>query len=114
MFKRIKKALRKIDAKKVFQKIWANKKLTAFLVVSIAAILFALFSTRGVLQRVRLEREKSEWKRKIEDARAEQDRLKKLSRDLDTSQRAIEKVAREEYGMIKPGEKVYRVRKENK
>ena len=99
---------------KFFQKLWSNRKLSAVLLVVIVGVIFALFSNRGVLQRVRLEKEKSAWKEKIDEEMREQERLRKLSSDLDTGRFAIEKVAREEYGMIRPGEKVYRVRKSKK
>ncbi|MCX6137446.1 MAG: septum formation initiator family protein [Ignavibacteriales bacterium] len=99
---------------KFLKKLWSNKKLSAVLFVVIVGVCFALFSTKGVLQRVRMEKEKTVWKKRIEEEMREQERLRRFSGDLDTSRFAIEKVAREEYGMIRPGEKVYRVRKSKK
>jgi cell division protein FtsB len=45
---------------------------------------------------------------RIHDAEADADRLKKESKALDSDRAAIERVAREKHGMVRPGETVYR------
>lgn len=95
--------------KKWLSRVWANKKLTAALVAGFILLLYALFNNNGILQRIRLEHEKKDLEQKIEHAQQEQKQLLDQSKALDGDKEAIEKVAREKYGMIRPGEKVYRV-----
>ena len=87
-----------------------NTVLTFLVVVPVAS--FMIFSNKGFLQRVRLESEKQEINEKIAKAKEEQKLLLEQSKALDKDPRAIEKVAREKYGMVKPGETVYKVKKE--
>ncbi|MGA9407538.1 MAG: septum formation initiator family protein [Bacteroidota bacterium] len=68
-----------------------------------------MFNNQGVVQRIRLEREKKEMLQKIQQAEQEQKQLEDQSKALDGDKKAVEKVAREKYGMVREGEKVYRV-----
>ena len=72
-------------------------------------LLYVLFNNQGVLQRIRLERQKKEMLQKIQQAEEEQKHLQDQSKALDGDKKAVEKVAREKYGMVREGEKVYRV-----
>jgi cell division protein FtsB len=72
---------------------------------------FALFGNRGVLQRIRLENRKAQMEDKIRDAQEENRRLQSQSKALDGDTKAIEKVARENHGMHRKGETVYKVKK---
>ena len=89
--------------------MWSNKKLSAILAAAFVILLYVLFNNQGVLQRVKLEREKKEMLQKIEKAEQEQKQLQDQSKALDGDKKAVEKVAREKYGMVREGEKVYRV-----
>ena len=84
--------------------------LTVF--AALPAFLFVMFSNKGVIQRLSLESQKNERLEKVRDAQKEQLRLYQQSRALDSDPRAIEKVAREKYGMIREGESVYKIRKD--
>lgn len=79
-------------------------------VIGVAVVLagFTLFGSRGFVHRFQLERQKAELEQKIREAEAEQKRLQQESRSLDTNKRTIEKVAREQYDMTRPGETVYK------
>ncbi len=90
-------------------RMWANKKLTALVAVAFLVFLYVLFNNNGLVQRYRLERSKVELTRKIKEAEEQQKRLQDQSRALDGDPKAIEKVAREKYGMVRQGDKVYRV-----
>jgi cell division protein FtsB len=105
-YRKIKKQL---NGKKLIAGLWANKKLTATLAVAFIVFLYAFFNTKGIVQRIRLEKAKTELIEKIRQAEEEQKKLQTFSRDLDSDKKAIEKVAREKYGMMRPGEKVYKV-----
>jgi cell division protein FtsB len=61
------------------------------------------------MQRRRLERDRAALIEKIRLAEEEQKILRDQSRALDGDKKAIEKVAREKYGMIRRGEKVYKI-----
>ena len=93
----------------LFSRVWSNKKLSAILAGAFVILLYVLFNNQGVLQRVRLEREKKEMLQKIGKAEQEQKQLQDQSKALDGDKKAVEKVAREKYGMVREGEKVYRV-----
>ena len=73
---------------------------------------FILFSNKGVFKRLSLEAEKRSMEEQIQAAQHEQQELLGQSKALDSDPRAIEKVAREKYGMIREGETVYKIRKE--
>lgn len=89
-----------------------KKNLLILLLVGIPVFSFIMFSPRGIVKRMSLEAEKSALEQKVAEAEAEQARLVKASRDLDHDLQVIEKVARENYGMIRAGETVYKVRTE--
>ena len=84
--------------------------LTVF--AAVPAFLFVMFSNKGVVQRLSLESQKSEMLEKVSKAQAEQLRLNQQSRALDGDPKAIERVAREKYGMVREGESVYKISKD--
>ncbi len=67
-----------------------------------------------MVKRVQLQREKANLEEQIRTAEAEQRALQAQSKALDGDKAAIEKVAREKYGMVKEGETVYRVNRKNR
>jgi cell division protein FtsB len=91
------------------KKLLSNRRLVLALVLGLPLVLFVLFGNRGVVQRVRLQAQKTELEQKIREAEAEARRLQQESRALDGDRKTIEKVAREKYGMVREGETVYRV-----
>jgi cell division protein FtsB len=105
-FRKIKKQL---TPRSIGEKLWANKKWTAWGVVLFVGILFVVFANNGLMQRRKLERERAVLMEKIRIAEDEQKRLQEQSRALDGDKKAVEKVAREKYGMIREGEKVYKI-----
>ncbi len=99
------------DLREILKKLFRNRRFVLALLVGAPIALYVVFGPRGVLQRVRLERAKSELEAKIREAEAETKRLQAESKALEGDKKAIEKVAREKYGMIREGETVYRVNK---
>ncbi len=94
------------------KKFFGNRNLVVTLLVGIPVVSFTLFSPRGVIKRISLDAEKSRLTEQVAAAEREQALLLQQSRDLDHDLGIIEKIAREEYGMIRPGETVYKVKKE--
>jgi cell division protein FtsB len=97
----------------ILKKLVRNKRAMLGIVLGTPLVLFLLFGGHGIVQRVRLQEQKSELEAKIQQAETETKELQVQSRALDTDKKAIEKVAREKYGMIRDGETVYRIRKKN-
>ena len=95
--------------KNVVRYIYRRKRFFLYVLVLLLVLSYAVFGKKGILQRVELEMENSELKTKL---KAEQEKtliLQKEVEDLRTSDKKIEKVAREKYGMVKDGEEIYKV-----
>lgn len=73
---------------------------------------FVLFSKRGIIARVGLEMEKQAMQAEIAQVRQQQDSLRIVIQRLQSDTTLIEKLAREKYGMVRPGETVYRIEQE--
>ncbi|HYF04291.1 MAG TPA: septum formation initiator family protein [Patescibacteria group bacterium] len=85
-------------------------KRNRLIVGSVIGILFAgfvLFSEYGLWTRFRLEFKKRALEEEVQASQKQQDSLVRMIRVLKTDTLEIERIAREEYGMVKPGEKVY-------
>lgn len=82
----------------------------------LAAIIFSfiLFSDHGLIKRIELEIDRNDLSNKITEKQVEQDSLARQIDKLQSDFYEIEKIAREYYGMIKPGEKIYIIHKEPK
>ena len=79
-------------------------------VIVLPILFYVLFGSHGIVQRIQLETRISELHRKIEREELENEQLKALAKALDADLKAIEKVAREKYAMVREGETVYRVK----
>lgn len=106
------KQKKRFDPKALLKKLLKNKKLMIALVIAVPLGAYLVFGNRGILQRVRYQQEKTELQEKIRAAEQETKDLQSQSKALDGDKKAIEKVAREKYGMVREGEKVYKVNKE--
>jgi cell division protein FtsB len=94
-----------------FKKLWKNKTFKWIFITGVIVIIIGLFSNKGILQRIRLEKDKAAWLDSIKKAEDEQKQLEQQSKALDSDKKAIEKVARENFGMVKEGETVYKLKK---
>lgn len=77
--------------------------LALFLIVA-ASLLNALFGDRGLLELLRARQEIESLEREIAALREENQALLEEIRDLKTSPLAVERLARENLGLVKPGE----------
>ncbi len=93
------------------KKLLKNKKLLFACGVAVLLGGYVVFGNRGILQRIRLQQQKAELEVKIKQAEEETKKLQSQSKALDGDKKEIEKVARENYGMVREGEKVYKVNK---
>jgi cell division protein FtsB len=94
------------------KKLLKNKRALLGLIVGLPLLLFLVFGGHGILQRMRLQNQKAELEAKIRQTEAENRTLQAQANALDGDKKAIEKVAREKYGMIREGETVYKVKKD--
>lgn len=98
--------------KDFFKNIFSDKKKGFLFVLSILILIVFLFNNKGFLKRLQLISEKKSIQEKIIESKAENEKLKKEIKNLQGDSETIEKIAREKYGMVKPGEKIYRVKPE--
>jgi cell division protein FtsB len=90
-----------------------KKAVTLFgVILLIALVVGSLFGDRGILQLVS-QRERAEaLAREIDEMREENQRLVREIQALQADPRAIERLAREQLGLARPGEKVFVIRDE--
>jgi cell division protein FtsB len=94
------------------KKFLRNKKAVALVLGCLVLGGYVVFSNHGVLMRFRLQRQKIELEQKIKVAEEEGKSIQRQSKALDTDRTAVEKIAREKYGMARQGETVYKVKKD--
>jgi cell division protein FtsB len=67
------------------------------------------FGNRGILKRVELQIEVDNLYQQLYRERSSGDSLRAAIKQLEGNDQAIERLARERYGMVRPGETIYRV-----
>ena len=105
------KKKKRFDIGTLLKKLLRNKRAMAGLIVGTPLLLFLMFGSHGIVQRIRLQNQKAELEAKIKQAEAETRSLQAESKAIEGDKKAIEKVAREKYGMVRDGETVYKVNK---
>jgi cell division protein FtsB len=89
-----------------------RRRLIMAILILVPLLGFVLFSKRGIIARVGLEMEKQTMQAEIMQVRKQQDSLRAVIEQLQSDTALIEKLAREKYGMVRPGETVYRIEQE--
>ena len=90
-----------------------KKAATLFCVILVLALAVgSLFGDRGILQLVQQKEREAELAQELEALRTENLRLAGEIVSLRTDPRAIERLAREELGLVRPGETVFLIRDE--
>jgi len=80
--------------------------------IVIGCISLLLFSDRGLINLWSLKKEKLEIQNEINDLRNQIAMLEKEEEKLKFDEKYIEKIAREKFKMVKPGERVFKVTNE--
>ena len=79
------------------------------LLICFSLIIIFIFGDHGILKLFRIKNERKIIQKEISELRIQKEKLKnekiKIESDLDY----IEKIAREKYKMVKPGEKIFKV-----
>ena len=86
-----------------------KKKTAVILLIISVGMVYILFDSRGLIQRIRLETEKSALERKIRDLEQENVSIQTEIQKLKTDDQEIERIAREKYFMHRNGEKIVKV-----
>ena len=80
-----------------------------FACLTMGCILLLLFSDRGFITLWNLKKEKIEIQQEINSLRQQVAALEKEAEKLEFDEKYIEKIAREKFRVVKPGEKVFKV-----
>ncbi len=88
----------------------ARAREPGWIVAGILALVVGagLFGDNGALQLWRLRSEVQSLRREVQALEAENERLAKAITDLRDNPAVIERIAREELGLVRPGERVLR------
>ena len=86
-----------------------NSRLLLVLIFFAGLLSLAVFGNKGILQRYRLESERKDLEKQLDDEYKKAEVLRKEIEELRTSDEKMEKVAREKYGMTKEGETIQKV-----
>ena len=98
--------------KKINKKSYFNYYILSVIVTFLIVIL--VFNDFGFLQYLKLKKEYVRLDRELQTLLFQQNTLRSEIDQLQTNQDYIEKIAREKFMMVRPGERVYRVKEEKK
>lgn len=87
-----------------------RKSFLALILGGIVFIWFAFFDTYSIWTRIQLNQRMDELQTKKKELQQETLLLKDKIEDLETDPDLLERIAREEYGMKKEGETVYKIK----
>lgn len=90
-----------------------KKSFLIILLSTFVVIWFTFIDTYSLKTRWDLYSQKKELLKKTAELQEGSKELKEKIEKLDEDDALLEKIAREEYGMRKPGETVYKVKREN-
>ncbi len=86
-----------------------KKKNAAILLILSIGFVYILFDSRGLIQRIRLESERSSVENRIRELEKENASIQAEIQKLKTNDQEIERIAREKYFMHRNGEKIIKV-----
>jgi cell division protein FtsB len=87
-----------------------RRNLNWFLVIALALLLLQdIFGTHGVLSMHRSQQEAAGIRKKIDELDSENQKLQDRVKSLKTDPASIEKIAREEMGLARPGEFIFKI-----
>ena len=87
-----------------------RKSFLALILGGFVIIWFSFIATYSIWTRVELSQRKADFKQKTQKLKADTQILKQKIEDLQTDPFLLERIAREEYGMKKEGETVYKIK----
>lgn len=103
---------RKPKLRRVQQQVAATQKQFIrgiIFLLCITLLIIFIFGDHGLLQLYKLKRDRAKVQAQIAQLRKERERVMVEKNQLENDIQYLEKLARERYRMVKPGEKVYKV-----
>lgn len=94
---------------KILRFIKYNKFFTLLALIIFSVLIYAIIADKGLITRLKFQREKTKLEKQLIDEKKKQDTLRKEIDSLNNSDEKIERVAREKYGMTKEGEVIYKI-----
>lgn len=110
MFEREENIIEDSLLKKIARFFKYNKLALIFLIIIIGHSGLAIFGGKGYLTRMRLDSSRKQYEKQLQDEIKKGEDLKKEINEINTSDKKIEKIAREKYGMTKDGEKIIKIK----
>lgn len=86
-----------------------KKRTAVILLILSIGFVYVLFDSRGLIQRIRLESEKSSLENKMRSLEQKNASMQTEIEKLKTNDQEIERIAREKYFMHRNGEKIIKV-----
>ena len=77
--------------------------------IGLSLVIIFVFGDHGLLKLYKIKNERKLIQNKIANLRAEREILKNEKNKIENDLNYIEKIAREKYKMVKPGEKIFKV-----
>ena len=77
--------------------------------IGLSLVIVFVFGDHGLLKLYKIKNERKLIQNKIANLRAEREILKNEKNKIENDLNYIEKIAREKYKMVKPGEKIFKV-----
>ena len=77
--------------------------------IGLSLVIIFIFGDHGLLKLYKIKNERKLIQNKIANLRAERETLKNEKNKIENDLNYIEKIAREKYKMVKPGEKIFKV-----
>lgn len=90
-----------------------RKRLVLIVALTVTVAVFVLFSQYGVVTRVGLASDTTDLSVVLEQQRMVSDSLRNVIRKLETDTTEIERLARERYGYVRPGEEVFVIKSDS-
>ena len=79
------------------------------LLICFSLVIIFVFGDHGLLKLYKIKNERKMIQKKITNLREEREKLKSEKIKIENDLSYIEKIAREKYKMVKPGEKIFKV-----
>jgi cell division protein FtsB len=98
------------DKKKLFD---SSARIKIILIIILLCIAFLLLNNNGLIRLFQEKKQNLELIEKKEELEQRETELNEEKEKLQNDEKYLEKTAREQYNMVKPGEKVYKVIEED-
>tara|TARA_B100000927_G_C16439344_1_gene459073 strand:- start:662 stop:1000 length:339 start_codon:yes stop_codon:yes gene_type:complete len=79
------------------------------LLISFCLIIIFVFGDHGIVKLYRIKNERKIIQKEISELRIQREKLENEKVKIESDLKYIEKIAREKYKMVKPGEKIFKV-----